>query len=743
MTAEDHALLVAWGAGDEDAFRRLVERHAPLVRAKCRRQLGDADAEDATQAVFVLLSRKPDAARRAPTLAAWLLTTAGFVVANARRAQRRRQRAERAAVAGWREDQPVAATSAAAVEIDRCLDHLPAAEREALIMRFIDGHEDADAAHTLGVAEGTVRSRVSRGIARLRGMLERRGIAVPAATLMALVARQADGAEAFAPAWPPTAAANVLADGQRGGVLAWATGVGALILCGAVAVAFLWSADRDQAEAPRGAARPAPRRAAASLDSHQLGDAAFGLRLNDLERSWQRFDVSPYRRWADSTSGRRVLGGLGIDDPLVALRAAFGGSRTLSFCLAEPRIVRDGDAGGEADHGLRFDEFLLATDAERLPAFITPGTAPFDRIAVEREDGLLIVRPAAHRPTGQRREHRPAIAPEACVEFGVGLWNHDPSDDVAVSLHLDRSGFRSRQRLLTRAEHRLPLPSRGLDPSWVGRVPGDALAAMVRDLGPGEIGLDPLLALVAPVSSRVSVGVELQWTNDGPVAVVRRRDLAGEPSPDLDDVARVAEVIARARLPHRVPLAGRIIAFVQPGLPVPALTIRLAVEPTIGRDLLARIARGLQVTVVDDACRGGIAGVTPLSAAYRDGDLVVTTHAGGMEACDAGGFAAATSVAEALTEVPSAAYAALILRSAALAEALAPLIAVSAADAGIDLPPTLIPDISAAVGIGPDVIYTIAEDGSRSCVGLGPVCGLLALVLDPGRGDPPWRGIVE
>ncbi|MBA3846995.1 MAG: RNA polymerase subunit sigma-70, partial [Planctomycetes bacterium] len=64
MTADDHALLVAWRTGDDDAFRRLVERHAPLVRAKCRRQLGDADAEDATQAVFLLLSRKPDAAQR-------------------------------------------------------------------------------------------------------------------------------------------------------------------------------------------------------------------------------------------------------------------------------------------------------------------------------------------------------------------------------------------------------------------------------------------------------------------------------------------------------------------------------------------------------------------------------------------------------------------------------------------------------------------------------------------------------
>lgn len=58
----------------ERAFGELVARHAGLVYGTCRRRLRDAHlAEDATQAVFVLLARRPPMrSNRGSPLAAWL-----------------------------------------------------------------------------------------------------------------------------------------------------------------------------------------------------------------------------------------------------------------------------------------------------------------------------------------------------------------------------------------------------------------------------------------------------------------------------------------------------------------------------------------------------------------------------------------------------------------------------------------------------------------------------------------------
>jgi hypothetical protein len=54
----DQCLLQAWQArGDELAFHALCQRHAALVAAGCQR-LGSPDADEAAQAVFMLLARQ-------------------------------------------------------------------------------------------------------------------------------------------------------------------------------------------------------------------------------------------------------------------------------------------------------------------------------------------------------------------------------------------------------------------------------------------------------------------------------------------------------------------------------------------------------------------------------------------------------------------------------------------------------------------------------------------------------------
>src|SRR5262249_47464972 len=83
----DCELLRAYGAGgDEEAFAALVRRHGPMVWNVCRRALGHhQDAEDAFQAVFVVLGRRASSVAWRESVAPWLHAVARRVASKLRR----------------------------------------------------------------------------------------------------------------------------------------------------------------------------------------------------------------------------------------------------------------------------------------------------------------------------------------------------------------------------------------------------------------------------------------------------------------------------------------------------------------------------------------------------------------------------------------------------------------------------------------------------------------------------------
>jgi RNA polymerase sigma factor (sigma-70 family) len=206
---------------DEAAFELLVWRHGGMVWGACRRLLRDAhDAEDAFQATFLALARQAGSISKRAAVAGWLHRVASRTARHARAAAAKRARHERQAA---RRVPAVAADEANGDDLrsllDEELNRLPERYRLPLVLCYLEGKTNEEAARHLGCPKGTVLSRLARGRQRLRGLLIRRGLVLPAGALTALLAEQAGAAPAAQLAGTVRAALQYAAGGPSGGLL--------------------------------------------------------------------------------------------------------------------------------------------------------------------------------------------------------------------------------------------------------------------------------------------------------------------------------------------------------------------------------------------------------------------------------------------------------------------------------------------------------------------------------------------
>jgi RNA polymerase sigma factor (sigma-70 family) len=189
----DAQLLERFLAGSEPAFAAIVRRHGPMVSGVCRRVLGHRqDAEDAFQAAFMVLSRRAGSIRKSASLASWLYGVAYRVACKARRARVSRMRERRSDVSprlrvGLTEG-PDAAWRELCAILDEELNRLPERYRAALVLCYLEGKSNEEAAQQLGCTKGTVSSRIWRGRALLRDRLARRGLTLSGGAAVGLFA---------------------------------------------------------------------------------------------------------------------------------------------------------------------------------------------------------------------------------------------------------------------------------------------------------------------------------------------------------------------------------------------------------------------------------------------------------------------------------------------------------------------------------------------------------------------------
>jgi RNA polymerase sigma-70 factor, ECF subfamily len=163
--------------GDDGAWSELVRRHQEAVFRLAYLLLGDAnDAEDVAQEVFLRAWRgigRFDAAR---PLRPWLLEITRHQCSNWRRSMRRYLDA----LGRWGAKQPISIDPGEhftqvwqATALWQAVRRLRAPDQEVIYLRCFLELSVEETAAALQVAPGTVKSRLSRALERLRNLIER------------------------------------------------------------------------------------------------------------------------------------------------------------------------------------------------------------------------------------------------------------------------------------------------------------------------------------------------------------------------------------------------------------------------------------------------------------------------------------------------------------------------------------------------------------------------------------------
>jgi RNA polymerase sigma factor (sigma-70 family) len=176
---DDNALLREYVERNSgEAFAVLVERHINKVYSVALRRLGNPhQAEEITQAVFIILARKSPRLGRNVILSGWLyqtarLTTLTFIRGEIRRA-RREQEACMQTIGSenendvWKQIAPLLEDAMAA---------LNETDRHAIVLRFFDGKSMREVGAALGSNESAAKMRIGRAVEKLQHFFSRHGV---------------------------------------------------------------------------------------------------------------------------------------------------------------------------------------------------------------------------------------------------------------------------------------------------------------------------------------------------------------------------------------------------------------------------------------------------------------------------------------------------------------------------------------------------------------------------------------
>ena len=207
---DDNDLLRQYAEqNSEAAFAALVARHVDKVYSVALRHTRNAHAaEEITQAVFVILTRKANKLSQHAVLSGWLyetarLTAVTFIRSEIRRTHREQEAHMQTALnknddETWPHIAPL---------LDDALARLSAADRHAIVLRYFDGKSLGEVGAAMGASEDAAKKRVTRAVEKLRGFFTKRGVTLTATVLTAAISANSVQAAPLGLAAAVTAAA--------------------------------------------------------------------------------------------------------------------------------------------------------------------------------------------------------------------------------------------------------------------------------------------------------------------------------------------------------------------------------------------------------------------------------------------------------------------------------------------------------------------------------------------------------
>lgn len=176
---DDEEIVTRARAGDLDAYELLVARHTASAYRTAVLLGAGSDAEDVIQEAFVKGYRKLSRYRGESSFRSWLLAIVANETRNLHRSRSRRDGLVLRAAAANPESEIAEDVAVGAVlagerraTLVRALRLLPEKDREVIVCRFLLDLSEDETVTMLGWPRGTVKSRTSRALAKLRAVLD-------------------------------------------------------------------------------------------------------------------------------------------------------------------------------------------------------------------------------------------------------------------------------------------------------------------------------------------------------------------------------------------------------------------------------------------------------------------------------------------------------------------------------------------------------------------------------------------
>jgi RNA polymerase sigma factor (sigma-70 family) len=559
------------GRQDQAAFHTLLRRHGPMVLDVCRGVLGnEADAEDAFQATFLILTRKAGSIRNSAALGSWLHGVAYRTALKARARSATRQKHEAVSPLRTASDEDDLSWREVRQALHEELGRLPECYRAPLVLCYLEGVTQGAAAVRLGVAKSTLRKRLDRGRELLRTGLVRRGLGSSA--LLAVAAWPAAEAPAAVPLPLLASTAAVAAGGAAGRATA-----GGLVSCKVAALTegvlktmnmskFHTAAVVLLAVAVAGIGTGAL--AYRSLAAEQPGGARAGqsVKPDDAARISGLIDRLGSNKFAEREKAAQELDRIGLP-ALDALRRAAQGNDPERRRRAED-LVKKIEEREQAAALLRPKRVHLVYKDTPLPEAV----ADF-----QKQSGYELT---LSDPAGKLRKRR------ITLDTGdVTFWQ-------ALDQFCGKAGLVEAQTPTAQDNARLRLPSSpSLDPPWkgpgprpinpqaaAGQRPGGARGIILADGKPSALPADDRTAVRVraepariAIEDRIPLGLRITPEPRLPrldIVAIDIQKAVGDQGQDLRPVAAGGKASS-------TPPANRPLSFTEPAAPGGSIDLAL------------------------------------------------------------------------------------------------------------------------------------------------------------------------